>query len=277
MQVKKLSKGWEGRLNANRSFKVAAVVDASAGSSLTKLFAAVPAPVAMLGAKDVYASTSYRTSIATARTADGKTALVPLKALLTDKENFITLSSLPTVYTGQAAGAVAAYTAFYKTSTDKLNVRAIQNELLTYGAHIIRFDDLKGRDKQYRGIQDVALTGILKGRAHGDSFFFLPEQAVSAEELRAALKEHYSRSQIWFMDHKSPALSRAEVLSLIKFIASRGNELDREVVADWNKSLLLPGKYEPAKTASRREVAALFNAYVKPLIIGVDQDGAIRR
>src|SRR5690606_3013729 len=46
------------------------------------------------------------------------------------------------MHVGQAVGAAAAYTAFFKTTPDKLDVRSVQGELLQYGARLIPFVDV---------------------------------------------------------------------------------------------------------------------------------------
>src|SRR5690606_251328 len=46
------------------------------------------------------------------------------------------------MHVGQAIGAAAAYTAFFKTTPDKLDVRSVQGELLQYGARLVTVVDV---------------------------------------------------------------------------------------------------------------------------------------
>ena len=184
---------------------------------------------------------------------------------------------LSTLITGQAAGAIAAYCAFFKTITEKLNVRVIQTELLTYNSRILKFDDIDDSDSSMIIFQHIGVTGILKAKEENGKLFFMPEASVSTEELKQPFRELYSRSQIWFLDNKAEKLTLEDALSLIKFVGSRGGELNKEAEKAWKSSLKLKGNFDLKKLITRRELAVLFDVYLKPYTVAVDLEGNIKR
>src|SRR5690606_30214314 len=126
---------------------------------------------------------------------------VPAQTLLnTPAENFFVLNQYPWVKTehnksphkipllmlsGQALGASAAYCAFFKTTTDKINIRTLQGELLTYHGQLIPFQDIAIDDPHFTVIQRIGAAGILKGQLDKttDNFVFNPESSVSSKEI----------------------------------------------------------------------------------------------
>ncbi|MDB5136179.1 MAG: FAD-dependent oxidoreductase [Mucilaginibacter sp.] len=64
---------------------------------------------------------------------------------------------------GQGVGTIAAYCAFFKSTTKHLNVRVIQGELLDYKGYLLPFTDIPQKDPHWRAIQQVSATGLLKG------------------------------------------------------------------------------------------------------------------
>ncbi|WP_374165972.1 FAD-dependent oxidoreductase [Arcticibacter sp. MXS-1] len=276
--IRKDGKIWSAELSGKRTVKADVVVDASENEYVSAMAAVKRAS----GLPDSipYHTKKYRTGIALIPSGQVFPATLPLVNLTGDPENFLFSSASGAVAgtaTGQAAGAAAAYCAFFKTTSKKLNVRVIQSELLSFGAHLLAFDDIARKDSNAAAIQSIALTGILKGKMVGGKLLFLPDSSVSTAEIVSPVKEYFTRSQIWFLDNSAERLTLKGVLNLIKFVASRGEELNREVEKGWTSSLKLPGKFDAQRVATRREFAVLFNAYVKPFSVAVDLDGNLKR
>lgn len=227
-----------------------------------------------------YGDLRYRTSVAILPRVGIHPPVLPLKALTTSKENFFVTGNQEVGFSmsqGQAAGAAAAFCSFFKSRETKLNVRAIQNELINYGSDIFRFQDVALQDSNGLAIQTIGLTGILRGKKRGTVFCFMPDSAVSFDEIRDPVKEYYSRSQIWFLDNKGKNMSIGDLVSLIKFVAYRGKELDRELERGWVKSLKLSGRYDPGRGITRREFAVLVNSYMQPFKVNIDLSGRLKR
>ncbi len=279
--IRKDGKGWIATLSNKKEVKADVIVEATPDHSISAMASVNPDDAKFAHAdSSAYASGRYRTGIAIISPGKSWPVTLPAEALVRETENFILTGSRQnpaTIFTGQGAGAVAAYCSFFKTTTKKLNVRLIQSELINFGSRLIRFDDISDNDSNAVAIQSIALTGILRGKTSAGKFNFMPDSTVSSEEIKLPVKEYYSRSQIWFLDNRSDKLTLKDLLSLIKFTASRGEELNREVEKGWHTSLKLPGKFDLNKPVTRREVAALFNAYLKPFNVFVDMNGELKR
>lgn len=277
--VKKAGKDWEIQI-PNTTIKTDIIIDATTGRKIAGL----------VGLKDsakstdslTYAHQLYRTSVAIPVAPSTHPATIPLKFFLSSFKNFVyaspdTNGNEQTYAAGQAAGAIAAYCAFFKTTTDKLNVRLIQSELMTYKSRLIEFADIAALDSNALAFQQLALTGIIKGNVLNDEIYLHPDSSIATEDLRVPVKEYYSRSQIWFLDNKSDKLTLEQLLSLIKFTAQRGAELNKEVEKGWKTSFKLPDSFDLKRPVTRREFAVLFNRYLKPFDVSVDLNGQLKR
>lgn len=300
--IKKSGKGWNITLSNRQRFKVRAVVDATTATVLYDMIEGQKRrngliPVEYIfstsDSPDNYQRNLYRTSVA-AGESSGNVFHVPFDALMPDSLNnyFATrnlegISAMLTggpndlpifMFTGQAVGAAAAYCAFFNTTIDKISMRTLQGELLTYGSALVAFQDIGHDDDHYGAIQRIGATGLLKGRFEPRNreklFCFSPDSIVSVAELEPIVKQLYTRSQIWFSDHKDTvALTLKDLLGLIKYTANRGAELDAEVEKGWEKRFKFAGKYNPDGQVSRRQVAVLMDAYLKPFSVRVDRKG----
>src|SRR5690606_2777475 len=103
---------------------------------------------------------------------------------------------------GQAVGATAAYLAFFKTSADKVDVRKLQTELMTYKARILPYQDVAISDVHFYALQRFGLASVLPDLHKDDGFRFQKDERVSFEEVEPIFDRLYSRSQLWFLDNK---------------------------------------------------------------------------
>ncbi|EOR93748.1 hypothetical protein ADIARSV_3088 [Arcticibacter svalbardensis MN12-7] len=278
ISLKKSGKGWEIIL-AKSVIKTDLLVDASSDRRVVRLAALKDTP-SKLADSVSYANQVYRTGIVALSQRQVFPSTLPLKSFLSSSKNVVFAGPDPgklTFASGQAAGSIASYAAFFDTNTEHLNIRLIQNELLTYRLRLISFDDVAASDSSSLAFQQLALTGIIKGKVKNGKFLLVPDSTVSSEEIRLPVKQYYSRSQIWFLDNKADKLSLDQVLSLIKFSAQRGAELNKEVEKGWKASLKLPGKFDLERPVTRREFCVLFNAYLKPFDVTVNPEGIIKR
>lgn len=281
-KISKDGKGWELRLKNGRTVKTLVAIDANDGK-LQALLKNAPKAQSDNQAEivgDPYASKLFRTSVAgiTFNEASGQSSdMLPLKSLLLPEiDNFLTT---PTSFhqnamaVGQAAGASAAFCAFFKKTTQELNVRVIQGELLGYNARLIPFADISFNDRHALAIQRIGLTGLLKAKIQGNVMNLDTLATISSEELRLPMKEFYSRSQIWFADHQRESLSIDDAINLIMFTATRGEELRREIEKGWKSSLGLTTNYDPKRAINRREFAVLLDTYLQPFNTRVAMSG----
>ncbi len=298
--VKKSGKNWRVELGDRRSFKVRAIVDASADAQLYRM---VHGTLDSFSVRtdmpaDYFQSVPYqglaRTGVAVGE-RDGRGYTLPLGALVPMGENNLFLTRyIPVVqqlttdteadiplfmHVGQAVGAAAAYTAFFKTTPDKLDTRSVQGELLQYGARLMPFVDVALESPHFDAIQRIGTTGMLLGREGKDGQrYFDADKAVTANEIRPVLNALFSRSQIWFINHADvDTLTMADLFSYIKFVGQRGNELEEQVKKYWKRRYHFEGEYDEQQEATRMHIAVLLDAYCSPFDVKVGLDGAIQR
>ena len=284
-KIQKAGKGWKLELSGGQTVKADIIVDATEnGIVAAKIGSQVKSKISYntLNPDNFYNNTLYRTSVATGGVNNTTALSAPLGAFVPSNiENVIIVpngktSGIPsTLAGGQAAGAAAAYCAFFNTTTEKLNIRIIQGELLAYRTWLIPFADVAFADSNFAAIQHIATTGILKGKSQDGKLYFLPDSSVSLKELRQPLKEYYSRSQIWNADKEDGKLTLEDAINLIKFVGLRGQELNREVEKAWKSSFRFKSEFDLKKTITKREFAVLIDNYLKPFNVKVDSNGKL--
>ncbi len=269
-EIKKSGGNWELRLSNGRKIKSYVVVDADASRPiLKKLGLTLPKNN---GLPIQLSDHVYRTSVAVL----DSNKVLPLMHLLPEKlENILIVpltGSLPArMHAGQAAGASAAFCAFFDTKTTQLNVRLIQNELLSYKASVYPLEDVHQSDSNFIAIQHLALTGLLSTTDKPSTW--LGTADIKANVLSVRMKPLYSRSQIWFADHPTNNLNIQQAIDLITYTATRGKELRSEIERGWQSTLKLTSKFEENRTISRTELAMLLDAYLNPFATQVGLDG----
>jgi len=174
--------------------------------------------------------------------------------------------------TGQAAGAAAAYCAFFKTTTAHLNVRIIQGELLDFKADLVPFMDISAADHDWRPIQQVAATGLLGGLG-----FFFPDKPVATALVQPVLTEIYSRAFLWF-DKEKPAkdFTLANTLSFISdYTLTDPAILKATIQKAWQTQFKFKSDFDLSRPITRREFAVLANKYLNPFARTVDLNGRL--
>lgn len=267
-KIKRSGKGWKIKLMDGRDLKCLVIVDA-ADNTVRIEKKPVDIGKRLVTSSDVYLNRQYRTVVSTGNNVN---EIVALGSLISMADNYVFTyapGSPGSVYTGQTAGAIAAYAAFFKTNTRNVNVRMIQGELIRYNGRLIPIQDVAWSDSNFIAIQHIAATGILKPA----NTKFNPEGTVSSEELRLPLMEYYSRSQIWFADHKVEKMTVDDAISLIMFTATRGNELRKEIEQGWKTSFKFTSSFDPKRPVTRRELAVLIDNFLQPFNVRVDFQG----
>ncbi len=298
--IKKDGTGWEVSITVNGKtdiIKTKVVVDATyEGEVISKVGAAV------LPAYNVYKNyneTLQRTSIAVADYGDRSDNphvdftspigySIPMKyAIANDVENLlVTEKALPEPHgglylpaqltVGQGVGCIAAYCAFFKTTTKNLNTRIIQQELLDFKGYLMPYEDIKPDNKYIRAVQQVGATGMLKRIYKGFDMVFMPDTTVTATEIKPVLNEIYSRAFIWFDKEKPGELfSVGNTLSLIsEFTLTEPKTLQATLQKEWQVKYGFTN-FNTARPITRLEFAVLVNQYLNPFAHKIDLDGNI--
>ena len=298
--VKRSKKDWQIELSDRTRYKVKAIVDASTDAYLYQLAGGdVDSISTRDSVPDAYFQSSvfedlFRTGVAVGDIG-GRAFTLPLSGLIpgNDSNLFVTRhtpvvrqllrgdeNDIPLLmHVGQGIGAAAAYVAFFKTTSDKINVRDVQGELLKFGARLMPFEDVAIEKPYFAAIQRVGATGMLEGRAdNAGRVFFDRDAPVTASEVKPVLNQLFSRSQIWFIDHPDiDTLTLADVLSYIKFVGQRGDELEGHVQKNWKRRFHFEDEYDEKQLITRQHLAVLLDAYCGPFSVKVGMNGVIQR
>lgn len=304
-EVKSINKSgnrWKVALSSNENIKVGAIIDGTNDGTLLKLLnnKDLSSPekelqYASINTKTIYNTPLFRTGLV-AFEENNQPVEIPANSLLNlpaqnfffinhyswlGKNNASDVNNIPLfVQTGQAIGASAAYCAFFKTTHDKINIRTLQGELIAYHGQLIPFQDIDILDVHFPIIQRIGATGVLKGAVVEENnrivFNFNPLHTISSKEIQPIILNLYTRSQIWFHNKDIEKLKLNDLLSLIKFTALKGDELDADVKKGWKQRFKFDGEYDLDLDLTRRHAAVLIDYYLKPFHVKIDEMGAFK-
>jgi len=175
----------------------------------------------------------------------------------------------------QAIGASAAYCAFFKTTSDKIDVRKLQTELMSFDSRLLPFVDVSTEDPNFNSVQKFFLTQILPWDKAKIPLNFNGSDSVSVESVRPVLQQFYSRAQLWFVDNKVEYFKTKDFIELLKVVSFRGNELNDEISKSWKKRFKFPNEFDLNRMISRYEFAVLLETYASPFAKRISFDGTI--
>ncbi len=182
---------------------------------------------------------------------------------------------------GQGTGTVAAFCAFFKTTTKHLSVRKIQGEILDFKGYLLPFTDISPKDPHFRAIQQVSATGLLKGiqkvNGNGAEFNFEPNEMVGTEEIKPIITELYTRGFLWFNKEKpGEKFTLGNLISLISdYTLTDPKTLQIYLQKAWPTTFKLTGTFDLNRPVTRLEFAVLTNRYLNPFAKTVDLGGRI--
>jgi hypothetical protein len=178
---------------------------------------------------------------------------------------------------GQGVGAIAAYCAFYKTTTRKMRIRAIQGELLNFKACLEPFTDVPTDDPNWRSIQQIAATGLLRGVSVGPQFLFRPDSLVSTNEVKPILIDTYTRAFLWFgKENPGEKFTLGNLLSFISDYTLTDPELLISTLQkEWRTQYHFKQNFDLKRQVTRLEFAALANKYLNPFARMIDLNGKL--
>lgn len=304
--VKKDNDGWTATITQDgktQLIKAKVLIDATASASATEKFSKDFKAFNFFA--DNHQSEAYRTSIATGVGFSGQLGdtispknnypqwpsyYIPLNAIVAKGTTnlLITAKLLPEndiqylanqLTLGQGAGATAAFIAFFKTNTSKLNVRLIQGELLDFKGYLLPFTDVKQNDRYFRAIQQVGATGLIKGMqdAGTKQVYFMPDSTVNTAEIEPVLNDIYTRTFLWFNREKPGAkFTVGNTLSLISEITlAEPKSLQIDMAKAWKNQYKFTTDFDLKHLITRREFAILVNRFLNPFSRTVDLGGRL--
>ncbi|MCL7989417.1 hypothetical protein M8998_15815 [Sphingobacterium sp. lm-10] len=277
-------RGWQVLLSNRKRYDLRSIVDASEKQTLM-------IRIPTLDRQQEHTEEGHMGNLQTTRTIlavgedRGEIHLLTAKQVFDNvKNNFFTLYPLHALASspeniglrmqfGQAIGAAAAYTAFFRTTVDKIDLRKLQSELLTYQSRLFPAVDVATEDPHFNSWQKIYLTGLFALDDHR----FKPQKKVHYAEIQPVLDQLYSRSQLWFIDHGGEELLWKDAIELVKFLGVRGQEVNRQIAEEWSRKLQFEGSYDPERPITRGELSVLLDQFANPYGISVTHSGEVRR
>lgn len=198
--------------------------------------------------------------------------------MLPTQENLVYVTDASSMLLGQSAGAIAAYAGFFNLKTSEANLKRIQGELIAFNTNLMPFEDVGVKDANWKAIQMVGLTGVLKAEELNGKLLFNAEKLVSTADVRQPIKDHYYKAQIWFDDYKSDGITIGAAIDMICYVGNKAPETTKkEVEKKWKTTYAFSAALDLERQISRRELAVLLQDYMPPFNVTIDQTGKILR
>ena len=269
---------WGLKLSDGRTIRAKVLINIAD----TKLNSAlkITAATTTLPTKLDYANTIYRTSVVGGISHNGSSANIfsLYQFFVPEQDNLVWISNPENMMIGQAAGATGAYSAFFSVKTSVTNLKKIQGELIAYKLDLMPFSDIKQTDSNWKAIQFVGVTGILKGDFVGNKLLFSPEKLVTTADIKQPLKDFYYKAQIWFDDYKNEKMTIGSSLEMISYVGNKDLEtMKREIQKRWKTNYQFKTELNLERQINRRELAVLLQDYMPPFNVNVDKTGKVTR
>jgi hypothetical protein len=271
-------KGWVFKLSDGRTVRPDVLVDVADRKLNTAL--KIDASTSSSWRKFSYDNTIFKTNVAVGKRIDGSTnnTYSFYQYFIPNQENLVYVSDPSSMLMGQAAGAIAAYAGFFDLKTSQADLKKIQGELIAFNTNLVPFTDVGIKDSNWKAIQMVGVTGMLKATIVNGKLLFNPEQLVSTEEIKQPMKDHYYKAQIWFDDYKSDSITIGAALDLICYVGNKAPETTpKEVEKKWNTNYNFSSTFKKDRQITRRELAVLLQDYMPPFNVTIDKTGKILR
>ncbi|RYG03263.1 MAG: hypothetical protein EOO07_32105 [Chitinophagaceae bacterium] len=227
-----------------------------------------------------YENTLYRTSVSSGKFSNGSAASVfsMYNLFVPNQENLIWLKAEESMLVGQAAGATAAYAGFFGTKLSEVKLKETQGELINYRLAIMPFSDIKENDSNWKAIQFIGVTGVIKGSIEKGGVLFMPNQVVRIEEIKQPIKDLYYKAQIWFDDNKGATLTLRAAIDLVSYVGQNSPEsTTKRIEKSWKTAYKFNSDFDLDKPITRREFATILKDYMSPFNVNVDKSGRVLR
>ncbi|KQC01924.1 FAD-dependent oxidoreductase [Pedobacter sp. Hv1] len=175
---------------------------------------------------------------------------------------------------GQAAGALAAVAIKNNVDPAAVNIREVQQALLSSKAYIMPFIDVKPEDSNFDAIQRIGATGILQGTGisykWANQMWFYPQHPISEATFIQGLKTYY------------PAIAEVaasgkdlDVDFFATVIPMLNKQIGKETIVTDLASLKKQDQKPNSPTINRGELAVLLDKYLKPFAVEVNFNGRL--
>jgi hypothetical protein len=176
---------------------------------------------------------------------------------------------------GEAAGTIAALAVKRETATSAVKVREVQESLLSKGGYLLPYLDLPADHKNFKAIQRIGVTGIIKGiganKGWENQTWFKADSLMTVAELAAGLKEVYTHAD--FSGVADGKVTPENLAAMIARISGKERaEIEKSLASGWKSWGL--GEYSLKKELNRLECAVTVDVLLNPFaIFDVDLKG----
>lgn len=271
-------KGWVFKLSDGKTIRPEVFVNV-ADQKLNAVLK-IDATAATSWNKFDYQNPIYKTSVATGKNINGSSNTIYslYQLLMPTQENLVYVNDASSMLLGQAAGAVAAYAGFFNLKTSESNLKKIQGELIAFNTNLMPFTDVGIKDSNWKAMQMVGLTGVLKADEVNGKLLFNAEKLVSTADISQPIKDHYYKAQIWFDDHKSEIVTIGDALDMIRYVGNKDlATMRKEIEKKWKTNYAFSSDFKAERQISKRELAVLLQDYMPPFNVTIDKTGKILR
>ncbi len=221
-----------------------------------------------------YPVPSYTLPLGTLIPKEGEGLIVAEKSIsVTNIVNGTTRLQPVCMLIGQAAGILASLSIDLNVPLNEVPVRRVQQGLLDAKAFILPYADVFVDDAEWKTIQKIGATGLLKGEGRNIGWrnytFFHPDTVVSKQEILENLNE-----LDLFLEMNN---TEDQVLSVAGFLEicnslDRAERMDDEALQDlWMGKGW--GSVDIQQSITRREAAVLLDHLLNPFDWDVDHRG----
>lgn len=178
--------------------------------------------------------------------------------------------------TGQAAGLLAAFCSSKNIQPKDVDVRTIQNQILDCNSYLYPFIDVETKDRDFKAIQRIGVTGILQGYgvpySWANQMWFYPERPISQYELITGMKSFYK-----VFDKYEEATGEDLTLQvLVKYMQLAGKKITADLIKDdWYK-FEFKKDFNANAPLTRRMTAVLIDNYLQPFEQPIDMMGRLK-
>ncbi|WP_425635728.1 FAD-dependent oxidoreductase [Algoriphagus yeomjeoni] len=174
---------------------------------------------------------------------------------------------------GQAAGVLASVSIKEKLNLDEVSIREVQSVLLSQNAYLMPFIDMNPDDENFKAMQKIGVTGILKGEGvpylWANQTWFYPDRLVTEYELVDGLRPLYSSLKDYW-GASGDYLTGQRFQILLEMI--KPNTPLVEIAQAWNKRGL-GGEFTTDVKLNREQVSVLLDEILDPFSKEIDWHG----
>lgn len=194
------------------------------------------------------------------------------------------------ILTGQAAGAAAAMSVQEHVQVRNLNVRVLQQRLLSADCWLMPFFDVQPADWYFEAVQKIGLSGILKGNGvpykWANQTWFYPDSSMTRSELEIAVALARNKTpSLLSPTIGTPPISRGAAIQMLwKVLGKPAPTPGKSTFTDipetdplftpvhlfvekgWTKHWAAEKEFDPSKPLSRKEAAWLIETIYAPFL-----------